>query len=114
MGSDLNPTPVSSHWQASQVGSSIAQNFGASISATGCFDCALDRIDDDACAADAPMPPDADTALSSPPRPVDFSAEVAASEVYAGVHTPTAAADGLAVGQAVGTFVATTQLQQPG
>ncbi len=42
------------------------------------------------------------------------AAEVAASEVYAGVHTPTAAADGLAVGQAVGTFVATTQLQQPG
>jgi len=40
----------------------------------------------------------------------DAAAEVAVSEVYAGVHTPTAAADGLAVGQAVGMYVLDTQL----
>ncbi|HYH65072.1 MAG TPA: vanadium-dependent haloperoxidase [Urbifossiella sp.] len=36
--------------------------------------------------------------------------EVADGEVYAGVHTPTAAADGLDVGVAVGGFVRDTQL----
>ena len=43
----------------------------------------------------------------------DAAAEVATSEVYAGVHTPTAAADGLAVGQAVGGYVLETQLLAP-
>ena len=48
------------YWQASQVGSSIAQNFTSVAAST------------------AVMPPCAGTALSSPPRPVDFSADVAA------------------------------------
>ena len=51
------------YWQASQVGSSMAQNF-TSVAGS------------EAAAAPA-MPPCAGTALSSPPRPVDFSADVA-------------------------------------
>lgn len=76
----LTPIRSPTYWHASQVGSSIAQNFGASISATGCFveAGALALIDEDADAA--AIPPDAGTAFSSPPLPVDFSADVAASE----------------------------------
>jgi hypothetical protein len=59
------------YWHASQVGSSIAQNFGATSSCTA----DLPGI----AAAPPAAPIDDDTALSSPPRPVDFSAEVAAS-----------------------------------
>jgi len=51
---------------------SIAQNLG-SASAAGA---ALVRP----AAAIAPKPPDSATAFNSPPRPVDFSADVAASE----------------------------------
>jgi len=52
------------YWQASQVGSSIAQNFGATSSV----------------ATAAYVGICADTAFNSPPRPVDFSAELTANE----------------------------------
>ena len=58
-------------WHASQVGSSIAQNFGSGSATEAGFARAF--------AVSTGIAPDSETALSSPPRPVDFSADVAAS-----------------------------------
>ena len=58
------------YWQASHSGLSIEQNLPA--------DSAAPSPAPAASAPDAAMPPVAGTALSSPPLPVDFSAEVAA------------------------------------
>src|SRR5689334_13716154 len=83
------------HWHDSQSGLSIEQNFGASGSCTA-YDFGADALMLDArleacpevmppapaiapAPAMLPTPPDADTAFNSPPWPVDFSAEVAAS-----------------------------------
>ncbi len=65
------PAHAVAYWHASHVGSSIAQNLGATSSCTAGL----------ACIPAAPLTDsrDDDTALSSPPRPVDFSADVAAS-----------------------------------
>src|SRR6266511_2843170 len=73
------------HWHASQSGLSIEQNFGAASSGGGAFACFAAF----ACGADAMMlllndgaalkPPDSVTEFNSPPLPVDFSADVAAS-----------------------------------
>src|ERR1700690_4095805 len=54
--------PSLHHWHASHVGSSIEQNF-TSVAASTAAACVL--------------PPAEFTAFNSPPRPVDFSAEVA-------------------------------------
>ena len=58
-------TPLDNYWHASQSGLSMEQNFASSTVAS-------------LAAPIAPTPPDAVTAFSSPPLPVDFSAEVAA------------------------------------
>ena len=55
-----------SYWQASHSGLSIEQNLAPSAAPSPA-------------APIADMPPDAGTAFNSPPLPVDFSAEVAAS-----------------------------------
>jgi hypothetical protein len=68
------------YWQASHVGSSIAQNFGSSRAAAVEAGAALPdawRVFDAAPLLE--IPPEAGTEFSSPPRPVDFSADVAAS-----------------------------------
>ncbi len=65
----IRPTPA--YWQASQSGLSIEQNFAsvAGVLSTGAA----------ATGAAAAYPPSTGTAFSSPPRPVDFSAEDAPS-----------------------------------
>src|SRR5450432_126993 len=58
-------TSLDDYWHASQSGLSMEQNFASSAVASLAVPI-------------APTPPDAVTAFSSPPLPVDFSAEVAA------------------------------------
>ena len=62
------------HWQASQPGSSMAQNL---MSVAGSAAISTGAVAAAAVMCMAPSPPCADTALSWPARPVDFSACVA-------------------------------------